>query len=85
MRFPVLKTEPFIFYYPYIYLGYFTLSVCLSVTMSVTIVERSTILLVFVIKLTKETRRRGWGVDEPKKTGARSAGARTRGQNPLNM
>jgi hypothetical protein len=24
-----------------------------------------------------------WRVNEPKKTGARSAGARTRGQNPL--
>ena len=65
------------------------LSVCLSV-----IAERSPILLVLEIKLTKERRwsdRLGGGgvqrpvrcIDELKKTGARSARARTRGQNPL--
>ena len=43
----------------YIYLGYF---VCLFVIVCVcvTIAERTAILLVLVIKLTKETRRRAW-------------------------
>jgi hypothetical protein len=39
----------------YIRLGYF---VCVCVCVCVTIAERSAILLVLVIKLTKETRRR---------------------------
>ena len=41
----------------YIYLGYF---VCLCVIVCVTIAERTAILLVLIIKLTKETRRRVW-------------------------
>jgi len=65
----------------------------MSVRLSV-IAERSPILSVLEIKLPKEMRRsdrlgRGGAqrpvrcVDEPKKTSARSARARTRGQNPL--
>jgi hypothetical protein len=41
----------------YIYLGYF---VCVCVCVCVTTAERSAILLVLVIKLTKDTRRRVW-------------------------
>ena len=67
----------------------------MSVCVSQFVVERSAILLVLVIKLTKETRRSdrlegGGGAQrpgrsdvEPKKTGARSARARTQGKNPL--
>jgi hypothetical protein len=45
----------------YIYLGYFVcLCVIVCVCVCVTIAERSAILLVLIIKLTKETRRRVW-------------------------
>jgi hypothetical protein len=59
------KWQPFnsLSYLSYIYLGYFVclcVIVCVCVCVCVTIAERSAILLVLVIKLTKEMRRRAW-------------------------